>query len=109
MIAILGSNEDDILYFVNRMNVTSVEEIGHRNKVYVGEFSRQQIVVTHTGHTRMSAAMIAGIIFDKYHPYLMVNVGPAYSINPKLKQGDLFLSERVYLSQVDITPISGKL
>ena len=109
MIAIIGSTEDDILYFVNRMNVTSVEEIAHKNKVYVGDFARQRIVVTHTGQTMMMSSQIAGIILDKYHPYLVISVGAAHSIHPKLKLGDLFLAERVYLSQVDLSPISGKL
>jgi 5'-methylthioadenosine/S-adenosylhomocysteine nucleosidase len=109
MILIIGSNEDDILYFVNRMNVTGVEEIGGRTKVYTGDFSRQQVVVAHTGTTMMMASMITGIIIEKYHPYLVVNVGNAHSINPKLKQGDLFLAERVYLSHVDQTPLGSKI
>jgi nucleoside phosphorylase len=91
MIAIIGSTEDDILYFVNRMNVTSVEEIAHKNKVYVGDFARQRLVVTHTGQTMMMGSQITGIIIDKYHPYLVIAVGAAHSISPKLKLGDLFL------------------
>ncbi len=109
MILILGSSEDDILYFVNRMHVTATEEFAHRTKAHVGEFARQQIVVSHTGNTMMMSSLMAGILIEKYHPYLVVNVGHAYSISPLLKQGDLFLAERVYLGQVDLTPISGKL
>ncbi len=109
MILILGSNEDDILYFINRMNVTGVEEIAGRTKVYSGDFSRQPVVVTHTGTTMMMASMIAGMMIQKYRPYLVVNVGSAHSINPKLKQGDLFLAERIYLSHVDQSPLGSKI
>jgi adenosylhomocysteine nucleosidase len=109
MILILGSCEDDILYIVNRMTVTGIEEIAHRTKVYLGEFSRQQIVVTHTGNTMMMASLAAGILLEKYRPYLVVNIGNAHSISSKLKQGDLFLAERVYLGNVDMSPMGGKL
>lgn len=109
MILILGSNEDDILYFVNRMTVTNVEEIAHRTKVYVGEFSRQQVVVSYSGNTMMMASLMAGILMEKYHPYLVVNVGHAHSVSNKIRQGDLFLAERIYLGQVDMSPLSSKL
>jgi len=109
MILILGSSQDDILYFVNRMHVNSEEEIAHHTKVYVGEFSRQQVVVAHTGNTMMMASMMAGILIEKYRPYLVISVGHAHSISPNIKQGELFLAERIYLGQVDLTPISAKL
>lgn len=109
MILILGSCEDDILYFVNRMTVTGIEELAHRVKVYLGEFSRQQVVVTHTGNTMMMASLTAGVLLDKYRPYLVVNVGNAHSISEKLAQGDLFLAERVYLGNVDLSPMGGKI
>jgi len=109
MILIIGSTPDDIIYFVNRMHIASEETLANRTKVYVGEFSRQQIVVSHTGNTMMMASLMTGILIEKYHPYLVINVGYAHSISPLIKQGELFLAKRVYLGQVDLTPIGGKL
>lgn len=51
--------------------------------------------------------MVTGLCLEKYHPYLVINVGSVHAIDETLHQGDLFLAERIYLGEVDLTPWGG--
>jgi adenosylhomocysteine nucleosidase len=104
MILVIGSTEDDILYLSNKMIVHRREKLADKIPVYVGKYSRQDIVVTYCKNTMMMSSLITGVLIEKYDPYLVINIGSAYSISKKLKQGDLFIAERIYLGQVDLTP-----
>jgi len=104
MILIIGTTPDDILYFKTKMDLTSTDVIAGKHEVYLGTYSGKDVCVTTTLFSNSLAAMITGICLEKYHPYLVINVGSVHAIDETLHQGDLFLAERIYLGEVDMTP-----
>lgn len=104
MIAILGASEDDVLYFKTKMIVKEKTKIFGDIEAYVGTFSSDECVVAFLGYSSYRSSLITAIIISKFEPYLIFNVGTAISFSPKLKQGDLFIADRYYLSDVDYTP-----
>lgn len=103
MILIIGTNEDDILYFTTKMELEKVDEISGHTKVYLGRYSSQNVAISYTRSSMMVASLVTVLLIEKYHPYLVINVGSVHSFSPKLHQGDLFLAERIYIGDVDQT------
>ncbi|MCX5775693.1 MAG: hypothetical protein NTV44_04980 [Firmicutes bacterium] len=104
MILIIGTTNDDILYFKTKMNLASTELIAGKHEVYLGTYSGKEVCVTTSQFSNSLSAMITGLCLEKYHPYLVINVGSVHAIDETLHQGDLFLAERIYLGDVDLTP-----
>jgi nucleoside phosphorylase len=46
-------------------------------------------------------------LIEKYQPYLVFNVGMVYSFSSQLRQGDIFIAERYYFSDVDFSSLKG--
>lgn len=105
MIMIIGTTEDDILYFKTQMDITSTEILANHHEVYIGQFFGQEICLTTSHYSNSMAAMISGICLEKYRPYIVIIVGSVHGFDEALHQGDLLLTERVYLGQTDFTPL----
>lgn len=101
MILLLGTTPDDIIYFKNRMKVTSKGTISNGHPYYIGTFANKEIALTYTGNSNLMSAVIASIMIKTHEPYLVIAIGSLYSASPKLKQGDLFIAERLYMGDVD--------
>ncbi len=104
MILILGATDDDVLYFRTKMDMMSVDKIAGKTQVFLGKYSGKEVAVTTTGLSNPLSAMITGLCIDKYHPYFVLNVGSVHAFDENLKQGDLYMADRVYLGGVDLMP-----
>jgi adenosylhomocysteine nucleosidase len=107
MIAILGVSDDDILYFRNRMNVQETVPLLGSVVCYRGTLSNEEAVVAATGDSVYLAELITGLVIARYEPYLVISVGIVYSFSSQLRQGDIFIPERYYLSDVDFSASKG--
>jgi len=107
MIAILGVTEDDILYFRNRMTVQETLPLLGSVVCYKGTISREEAVVAATGDSVYLAELITGLICARFEPYLVISIGMVYSFSSQLRQGDIFIPERYYLSDVDFSASKG--
>lgn len=103
MIAILGETEDEILYFKSRMDLEETITLFGNFKVYKGKLSQEDAVVAATGSTNYLSAMRTSLLLKSFEPYLVINVGSVFSFSSQLRQGDIFLAERYYFSDVDFT------
>ncbi len=101
MILLLGTTTDDILYIKNRMKVTEKGALKGSHYYYVGEYAGKEICITHTGNSNLMSAVISSYMIRKFDPYLVIAIGSCSSVSDGLKQGDLFISERVYLADID--------
>lgn len=107
MIAILGVSEDDILYFRNRMNIEETVPLLGSSICYKGTLSHEEAVVAATGDSVYLSELITGLVIARYEPYLVISVGLVYSFSSQLRQGDIFIAERYYLSDVDFSASKG--
>lgn len=105
MIAFIGTTEDDILYFKTKMVLQKEETVFDSIHVYIGVLAKKDICVVATGYSLEVSACITTAILDKYDPYLVFNIGSVHSFEKQLKQGDIFLAERVYMADIDLTPV----
>lgn len=107
MICIIGSTSDDILYFKAKME--KLEEVALQGsfKVWKGLMFREETILCQTGPSLINAGIYMSLIIEKFDPYMVFNVGSAYSFNDHLRQGDLFIADRYYNSDVDFTDTKG--
>lgn len=103
MIAIIGQTHDDILYFINKMSLAKESQLYGDISCFEGTFSKESAVVVATGSTNYLSAMITSLIIKLYHPYLVINVGTVSSLANQLKQGDIFVADRYYFTDVDFS------
>lgn len=101
MIAIIGVNDDDILYFRTKMKAPEKVKLTGEIFAYVGTLAREDTVVCATGEGDYLSCLATSLLLDKFNPYLVFNVGTVSSFSSQLKQGDLFIPERYYFAGVD--------
>ena len=107
MIMILGSTHDDILYFESVMTNKREEIVLERYPVQIGTIFNQEVVLVHNVYTSYISALITSHIIEKYFVMLVFIVGKCVSFNGDLKQGDIALSKRIIVGDVDQTKEAG--
>lgn len=105
MILIIGTTQDDILYFKNRLKISEENKIAMKHPYYVGSFAGKNVCLAHTGYSNIASAIITSFMITKYKPYIVISVGSVASISPNLHQGDLFIAERLHLGDMDLTAL----
>ena len=103
MIAILGQSQDDILYFTAKLKIERSEEVLGKTKAYFGHLFADEVVLAAVGEGNELTAMITSVIIDRYDPYLIFSIGTCASFQRELRQGDIFIADRVYLANVDFS------
>ncbi|MCR4562546.1 MAG: hypothetical protein K5694_05035 [Bacilli bacterium] len=101
MILIVGSNNDDILYFKAKMHDAKETQILGEYHCFIGTISRNEVVLATLGCTNILASTLTSILIERYQPYIVFNVGTVFSFSNALHQGDIFLPERYYSSMVN--------
>lgn len=105
MILILGSTNDDLVYLKNKLVGLSTEYILGNHEVYIGKLLNREVVLSTLGFGQSMAMLVTSMIIERYHPYIIFNIGTVASIHPRLKQGDLFIATRIYSYDVDFSAI----
>jgi 5'-methylthioadenosine/S-adenosylhomocysteine nucleosidase len=103
MIAIVGEDMDDILYFKTKMSLTTSAKLFGNIEVYLGTLSKESAVVCALGRGNYLSSMLMAMILKQYQPYLVFNVGTCSSFSPQLKQGDLLIADRYYFAGIDFS------
>lgn len=105
MILIIGTTEDDIIYYKNRMRVKTEGKIANKYPYFVGRMANKDVCLTYTGYSNLASGVVTSFMLEKFTPYIVIITGAASTLNKKAKQGDLFVTERIYLGDVDLTSI----
>lgn len=103
MIAIIGSSQDDILYFKTKMALNATEPLFGNLSVFRGALGREEVILCAAGEGNYLSSLVTSLIIKTYKPYLVFNIGVASSTRPQLKPGDIFIPERFYFSHVDFS------
>ena len=103
MICIIGTTDDDILYFKVKMGNPEEVTLTGGFKVFKGSIFREECIVAATGTSLVNAGILTTLIIEKFDPYIVFNVGNVYSFSDELRQGDLFIADRYFYSDVDFT------
>ncbi len=107
MIMILGSTHDDILYFESVMTNKREELVLERYPVQIGTIFNQEVVLVHGIYTSYVSALLTSHVIEKYFVMLVFVVGKCISFNQDLKQGDIAISKRVIVGDVNQTKEAG--
>ena len=81
MIAIIGSNHDDILYFESVVANKHSETILKRYQVTTGTIFNQEVLLVYGINTSILSGAIVSYILNKYYLDLMIVVGRCLSLN----------------------------
>ena len=101
MILILGSTHDDILYFESVMTERHEETVFDTYKIQVGKIFNQEVVLAYDIYTSYMSALVTNYIVSKYFVILVFVVGKCVAFNTDFKTGDIAVSKRVILGDVD--------
>lgn len=103
MILIIGTTKDDIIYYKNRMRVKEEGKINAVFPYYVGKLANKDVCLTYTGFSNISSGIITSFMISKFRPYIVIITGAASTLNSKVEQADLFIAEKIYLGDIDLT------
>ncbi len=101
MILIIGSTHDDILYFESVMNNKREEKILNHYPLIFGSIFNQEVVVAYDMYTSYISSFITSYIIQKYFIVLVFVVGKCVSYTNNIKTGEIAVSKRVILGDVD--------
>ncbi len=101
MILLLGSSEDDIFYFRERLEMRHVRKISEGFSVVLGKLGSDEFCLCAVGSSNYLSALRTFYLINEYMPYIVINVGGAVSMKNSLHQGDLLIADRYYLHGVD--------
>ena len=101
MILIIGSTHDDILYFESVMTNKREEKLFDIYPLVFGSIFNQEVVLAYDAYTSYESSVITSMIIEKYFVVLVFVVGKCISYTPDVKPGEIAISKRVILGDVD--------
>lgn len=101
MIAILGTNHDDILYFETTMANKKEDILLKKYKVTIGTIFNQEVMLVHGLNTSILSGVVSSHIFSKYYIDLVIIVGRCYSLSKEMKVGDIIIADKIINIDVD--------
>ena len=101
MILIIGSTHDDILYFESVMTNKRHEKLLDIYPLEFGSIFNQDVVLVHDVYTSYISSFITSYLIQKYFVVLIFVVGKCVSFHEEVKPGDIVVSKRVILGDVD--------
>ena len=99
-IGIIGPSEDEIIPFIEQMEVKKVESIAML-KFYSGKFNNIEVVALYCGVCKVNAAIATQILIDKFNVTNIIVTGVAGGIDNRLRIGDTVISTEVAYHDVD--------
>lgn len=101
MIAIVGTNHDDILYFETAMANKKEDLLLKKYKITIGTIFNQEVLLIHGLNTSILSSVLVSTICSKYYIDLIIAVGRCFAMNKGLKVGDIIIAEKVINIDVD--------
>ena len=81
MIAIVGTNHDDILYFETAMANKKEDLLLKKYKITIGTIFNQEVLLIHGLNTSILSSVIVSTICSKYYIDLIIAVGRCFAMN----------------------------
>lgn len=109
MIAIIGSNHDDILYFETVMKNKTTETVLNHFEATIGTIFNQEVLILHGANTSILSSALTTYLCSKYYLDLIIVVGRCFAISKKLKLGDIIISNKILNVDIDLIDEHGVL
>lgn len=103
MILIVGSSNDDILYFESILKNKKQETILGQFTAYTGEIFNQSIMLLKDVYTSYITSAVVSHIIEKYLAILVIAVGRCQAFSDKLKIGDICICRQVICGDVNLS------
>lgn len=101
MILIVGSTHDDILYFESVMTNKKEEKLFNLYPLVFGSIFNQEVVLTYDIYTSYISAIVTSYLIQQNFVVLVFCVGKCVSFSTDILPGDIAVSKRVILGDVD--------
>ena len=101
MIAIVGTNHDDILYFETAMANKKEDMILKKYKITIGTIFNQEVLLMHGMNTSILSSVLTAAICQQFYIDLIIVVGRCFALSKELKIGDIIISEKAINIDVD--------
>ena len=101
MILIIGSTHDDVLYFESVMTNKKEDKILNTYPLVFGNIFNQEVVITYDIYTSYISSFVTSYIIQNYFIVLVFVVVKCVSYSPDVKAGEIAVSKRVILGDVD--------
>lgn len=103
-IGIIGAMESEVSLLRQQMSQPNAITVG-RNTYYAGQLAGKPAVVVQSGIGKVSAAMCAQALIDRFEVFAIVNTGVAGGLHPSLRIGDLVIAEDAVQHDFDLTAL----
>lgn len=105
MILIVGSSHDDVLFFESILTEKRSEVLFDRYPIVFGKIYNQEVCLLSEVYTNYISNALILYLIHRYFVYLVINVGTCIGYSSDVHFGDIVLSEKVILGDVDQSPI----
>lgn len=102
MIGIIGAMAEEVQAILDLMKIQETQE-KLDYKYHVGTIAGKDCVVVQGGVGKVNAAISATLLFENYHPEILINIGSAGGLSLKQEVGDVVVSSLVGYHDVDVT------
>ncbi|GAB2554715.1 5'-methylthioadenosine/S-adenosylhomocysteine nucleosidase [Gracilibacillus alcaliphilus] len=102
MIGIIGAMDEEIELLKNEMEWKETVRVAN-GEFYIGTMAGKEVVVLKSGIGKVNAAIATTILFERFHPSVVINTGSAGGFHPSLEVGDVVISSDVVHHDVDVT------
>lgn len=102
MILIVGSSNDDILYFESILKNKREVTLLNKYTAYTGEIFNQQIMLLKDMFSSYITSAIVSHVIEKYFAILVISVGTCQAYSSSLKMGDIVVAKHVMIGDVNL-------
>lgn len=106
MILLVGSSNDDILYFQSILKNKREVSILNQYTAYTGEILNQSIMLLKDVYTSYVSSLVISYIIEKYMAILVISVGEVQSFTESLKVGDICIAKQTVIGDVNISDVT---
>ncbi|MGV7220033.1 MAG: 5'-methylthioadenosine/S-adenosylhomocysteine nucleosidase [Nitrospinales bacterium] len=108
-IVIIGAIKEEIAGIKQRMNIRDTHRFGHAT-VLDGEWLGHEILLIRSGMGMVRAEASLKAVTQQFSSKLIISIGYAGGLDPRLKSGDLLIAEKIIgLAKGDILMIDEKV
>lgn len=106
MILLVGSSNDDILYFESILKNKKEVSILNQFTAYTGEIFNQSVMLLKDIYSSYVSGLAVSYIIEKYMTILVIDVGEIQAYTDSLSIGDICIAKEVFLGDVNLTDVS---
>lgn len=107
IICAMSEERDAFLKICENVKKAKFEKLNYHgtsfdNTYFKGKIGSKNVVIVHSGVGKVYSAILTTLCIKKFKPELVINVGAAGSLSPKVNVGDVVVATRVADWDVDV-------